>query len=47
MMNMPLYVTLEQNAESHLRNMNSLGIKKGSNLHIFDYRDMRYGVDEQ
>lgn len=37
-----LYVTLEQNEESHLRNMNSLGIKKESNLHIFDYRDMRY-----
>ena len=42
MMSMALYVTLEQNAESHLRNMNSLGIKKESNLHIFDYRDMRY-----
>ena len=36
-----LYVTLEQNVESHLRNMNSLGIKKESNLHIFDYQDMR------
>ena len=36
-----LYVTLEQNGESHLRNMNSLGIKKESDLHIFDYRDMR------
>jgi len=36
-----LYVTLEQNVESHLRNMNSLGIKKESGLHIFDYRDMR------
>ena len=36
-----LYVTLEQNKESHLRNMNSLGIKKESNLHIFDYQDMR------
>jgi KaiC/GvpD/RAD55 family RecA-like ATPase len=36
-----LYVTLEQNAESHLRNMNSLGIKEESGLHIFDYRDMR------
>ena len=36
-----LYVTLEQNEESHLRNMNSLGIKKESGLHIFDYRDMR------
>ena len=36
-----LYVTLEQNKESHLRNMNSLGIKKEDGLHIFDYRDMR------
>lgn len=36
-----LYVTLEQNLESHLRNMKSLGIKEQPNLHIFDYRDMR------
>jgi KaiC/GvpD/RAD55 family RecA-like ATPase len=36
-----LYVTLEQNAESHLRNMKSLGIKKEDGLHLFDYRDMR------
>lgn len=36
-----LYVTLEQNEESHLRNMNSLGIEKENDLHIFDYRDMR------
>jgi KaiC/GvpD/RAD55 family RecA-like ATPase len=36
-----LYVTLEQNLESHLRNMKSLGIKEERNLHIFDYRDMR------
>jgi KaiC/GvpD/RAD55 family RecA-like ATPase len=36
-----LYLTLEQNLESHIRNMKSLGIKNESNLHIFDYRDMR------
>lgn len=36
-----LYVTLEQNKESHIRNMDSLGIKKVDGLHIFDYQDMR------
>jgi KaiC/GvpD/RAD55 family RecA-like ATPase len=36
-----LYITLEQNLESHRRNMKSLGIKEERNLHIFDYRDMR------
>lgn len=36
-----LYITLEQSKESHLRNMESLGIKKEPGLHIFDYRDMR------
>lgn len=36
-----LYVTLEQDLASHLRNMRSLGIKEERNLHIFDYRDMR------
>ena len=36
-----LYVTLEQSKESHLLNMNSLGIKKRDGLHIFDYQDMR------
>lgn len=36
-----LYVTLEQDLASHLRNMKSLGIKEERNLHIFDYRDMR------
>jgi len=36
-----LYVTVEQNEESQLRNMESLGIKKESGLHIFDYQDMR------
>ncbi|MDD2756206.1 MAG: ATPase domain-containing protein [Methanothrix sp.] len=36
-----LYVTLEQNIDSHIRNMNSLGIREERGLHIFDYRDMR------
>lgn len=36
-----LYVTLEQSKESHLKNMDGLGIKKRDELHIFDYRDMR------
>jgi KaiC/GvpD/RAD55 family RecA-like ATPase len=36
-----LYITLEQNKESHLKNMSSLGITKGNELHIFDYRDIR------
>jgi KaiC/GvpD/RAD55 family RecA-like ATPase len=35
-----LYVSLEQSKESHLLNMNSLGLKKRDKLHIFDYRDM-------
>ncbi len=37
-----LYATLEENEESHLRNMGSLGIKKSDRLHIFDYRDVRH-----
>ncbi len=36
-----LYITLEQNKESHIRNMKSLGIKSPSGMHIFDFRDMR------
>jgi KaiC/GvpD/RAD55 family RecA-like ATPase len=36
-----LYITLEQTKESHLLNMDSLGIKKNDSLHIFDYHDMR------
>jgi len=36
-----LYVTLEQNEESLIRNMRSQGVKKEDSLHIFDYRDMR------
>jgi KaiC/GvpD/RAD55 family RecA-like ATPase len=41
-----LYVTLEQNVESHLRNMNSLGIKEEGGLHIFDYRDIIKTTEE-
>lgn len=37
-----LYATLEQTKESHLSNMNSLGISCPKSLHIFDYTDMRH-----
>lgn len=37
-----LYATLEETSESHLRNMESLGIKKADELHVFDYRDIRH-----
>ena len=33
-----VYVTLDETKESHLRNMESLGIKKPENLQIFDYK---------
>jgi KaiC/GvpD/RAD55 family RecA-like ATPase len=36
-----LYITLEQTKESHLRNMECLGLSKPGSLHIFDYKDMR------
>ena len=36
-----VYATLEEPKKSHLRNMASLGIKKPSNLQIFDYQDIR------
>jgi KaiC/GvpD/RAD55 family RecA-like ATPase len=36
-----VYVTLEESRESHLRNMESLGIKKPEHLQIFDYQDIR------
>jgi RecA-superfamily ATPases implicated in signal transduction len=36
-----LYASLEQTKDSHLRNMDSIGIRWHENLHIFDYRDMR------
>lgn len=36
-----LYVTLEETAESHLKNMKSLGIKVSPNLQISDFTDLR------
>jgi KaiC/GvpD/RAD55 family RecA-like ATPase len=36
-----LYVTLEESAESHLRNMKSLNIKMSSNMEISDFGDLR------
>ncbi|MBC7108427.1 MAG: ATPase domain-containing protein [Methanomassiliicoccales archaeon] len=36
-----LYVTLEESAESHVKNMRSLGIKIASNLEISDFTDLR------
>lgn len=36
-----LYISLEQTKESHLKNMQSLGLEKSNGLHIFDYEDMR------
>lgn len=37
-----LYATLEETEESHLRNMESFGIKKLDRLHVFDYKDIRH-----
>lgn len=36
-----LYVTLEETADSHIRNMNSLNLKLSSNLEISDITDLR------
>jgi KaiC/GvpD/RAD55 family RecA-like ATPase len=36
-----IYVTLEESTESHLKNMNSLGIEVPENLLISDYTDIR------
>ncbi len=36
-----LYVTLEESAESHLKNMRSLGIKVSANMEISDFTDLR------
>ncbi len=36
-----LYITLEENTESHLRNMTSLGIEMPENLMISDHTDIR------
>lgn len=42
-----LYTSLEQARESHVRNMESIGIRCHEHLHIFDYRDMRVEWREQ
>ena len=36
-----LYITLEESADSHLKNMKSLGLKLSSNLEISDFTDLR------
>jgi KaiC/GvpD/RAD55 family RecA-like ATPase len=36
-----LYVTLEETADSHLKNMKSLGLKVSPNLQISDFTDLR------
>ena len=41
-----LYCTLEENVESHLRNMESLGIVPPLNLQITDFSNIRSGPDE-
>jgi KaiC/GvpD/RAD55 family RecA-like ATPase len=44
-----MYVTLEESTESHLRNMQSLGIEIPDNLLISDYSDIRkrFETDEE
>jgi KaiC/GvpD/RAD55 family RecA-like ATPase len=41
-----VYATFEESKESHIRNMESLGIKKPDNLHIFDYGDLGKNVEK-
>jgi len=36
-----LYITLEESADSHLKNMRSLGVKMSPNLEISDFTDLR------
>ncbi len=36
-----VYATIEETKESHLRNMDSLGIKMPDNMEMFDYYDIR------
>lgn len=36
-----LYITLEQTKESHMKNMENLGLTMNNALHMFDYSDMR------
>lgn len=40
-----VYVTLEESRESHLRNMDSLGIRHPENLRIFDIASFRADTD--
>ncbi len=42
-----LYASLEETIESHLKNVESLGIKKSDRLHIFDYKDMRFESNKE
>ena len=41
-----LYATLEETTESHLKNMESLGIEPNLNLQISDFTDFRDGDEE-
>lgn len=43
--NFGLYTTLEETAESHLQNMDSLGIEPCLNLQISDFTDLRDEMD--
>ncbi|MCK5560594.1 MAG: signal transduction protein [Thermoplasmata archaeon] len=42
-----IYVTLEESTESHLRNMESLGIKLPKNLLLSDYSDIRMRFEDK
>jgi KaiC/GvpD/RAD55 family RecA-like ATPase len=42
-----IYVTLEESTESHLRNMESLGIKLPKNLLVSDYSDIRIRFEDK
>ncbi|WP_445475869.1 RAD55 family ATPase [Methanococcoides methylutens] len=41
-----IYITLEQNKQSHLENMKSMGIELSDNLTISDFTDYRLQYDE-
>ncbi len=41
-----IYITLEQNKQSHLKNMESMGIEISENLTISDFTDYRLQYDE-
>lgn len=42
-----IYITLEETTESHLKNMQSLGIELADNLLISDYTDIRERFEEK